>query len=1315
MNSKYFSNFFSPQLEPNASLLKDKRVLSQAWKKTNIFLRHNNSYTDLLDIEYYSFNISKNLKTLSEITEQNISKKIKTIPSPKSSTWEFSKEDDNVLIEDFNLWKSSKPEELEMRPISLIPIDLQVKLTSAVMCIAEAIESIQGDIKNETEDIINSQNSSYGNRLMCIWNNENGKDKAIFHAGSSELYEPYYKNYNNFLKRPFKIAKYYSSCMSSSNKIYLVNLDIAKFYDTIDCKRLIQTLESSLTKYYQNNKKIEVKEFIDHLEKLLDFEYTDAEEYKLLFNTLNGLPQGLAASGVLANAYMLEFDQNLTKTRNCDHYIIHDKIKEKSSYLKEKSLKEEDVNKELFIIRDYCRYVDDLRLVIEINKDIPYEKVKSIILDFINDTLNRSINDQTKFDQKLTFNNKKYEVYDYQKFLEKPISQQLHSHRALLSGIPTVEDINANLDSLKSLFINTMLKNNSKSENRLKLSSVNSAPWNVKDSTIKKFIATDFKKHLDIKTKTTPSNQFTNNEINYGYEELLYEKINISKLLIEAWATDPFLTYLLKLSFEINPCSKNLATVIEALKTKLIPSSNLTSIQLKEKYIAIYIACYLFDIGTDFIFKEKKEQSSRYKCFLELLSDFGLMIINKFPEDTPYYLLNKIILYLESIKFKFTLPKDYTKYYGENYYTKLVNLHSPLQSLKINSEEDVFNRKETEVEKILFLGLIAHNIYMTDSEFIIWFIRLLNSLEFHYKELITKKLYEENNILFRKVFSNNCGIEIEEKIKLISKYHPYLNFYQTKNINLVNDKKISLLRIILSNKNPFNQENALLLLTKSLLNKINVLNDINILNIDVSCKDWSNIQNPHYYKGNYFEIHINNNNKYDPIFNILPFWLTEANHLTKSCDSCLDPLFETNNLTYYQALYNIGSILRSCILGDFHYTSTRGMLNETYINYFGYKTSYYSRTFGLDNSLRQLSNKIHPITPWFGEFLFYCLRWPYAHFTLEMEVKYNNISNLIRERIAHQKAIYGRLTDLPMYIFPVKVNELNDTNKIKVGIVQPILPTGFDVKNPIYWSETDRLLQRNHLIHLCNLIERQMCAYNIANIKNNFVDLLVFPEVSIHKDDIDILKKLAQKLKTNIFAGLMFIQNPEKSNEIINQALWLIRNNDNEFEELIEIYQGKQNMTKHENKMKIKGHRPYQLIIQFNNQLGNSWKVSGSICYDSTDLKLGADLRDITDAFVIAAYNEDVKTFDNMASALSYHMYQPIILSNIGVYGGSTIQAPYSGHDKIIAHLHGINQIGFGIFELDINEFKSIDTPPATKKTKSPPAGYIGRNLSKLK
>ena len=120
-------------------------------------------------------------------------------------------------------------------------------------------------------------------------------------------------------------------------------------------------------------------------------------------------------------------------------------------------------------------------------------------------------------------------------------------------------------------------------------------------------------------------------------------------------------------------------------------------------------------------------------------------------------------------------------------------------------------------------------------------------------------------------------------------------------------------------------------------------------------------------------------------------------------------------------------------------------------------------------------------------------------------------------------------------------------------------------------------------------------------------------------------------------------------------------------------------------------------------------KIAAAICFDATDLDLISDLRERSDVFLVAALNQDVQTFDNMVAALNFHMYQPVILANSGEFGGSTAQAPLAKHEKLIAHVHGGNQVAVSVFEIEPSLFKKTASAKILREIKGPPAGYKGR------
>jgi hypothetical protein len=215
----------------------------------------------------------------------------------------------------------------------------------------------------------------------------------------------------------------------------------------------------------------------------------------------------------------------------------------------------------------------------------------------------------------------------------------------------------------------------------------------------------------------------------------------------------------------------------------------------------------------------------------------------------------------------------------------------------------------------------------------------------------------------------------------------------------------------------------------------------------------------------------------------------------------------------------------------------------------------------------------------------------------------------------------------------------------------------------------------------------------------------------------------ARKHRAIVLAGLtyeaLFAGQP-----LINSALWVIPewSADHGLQVLIRR-QGKCHLAPAEQELNaagavVQGFRPCQWLVGYDwsgrPEVQPLW-LTASICYDATDLALAADLRHHSDVFAIPALNKDVNTFDQMALALHYHMFQYVIVANNGQYGGSNAYIPHREvHVRQVFHLHGQPQASVAFLEIDdiagFLERKSKQrnqSPPVVDPNawKSPPAG----------
>lgn len=363
-----------------------------------------------------------------------------------------------------------------------------------------------------------------------------------------------------------------------------------------------------------------------------------------------------------------------------------------------------------------------------------------------------------------------------------------------------------------------------------------------------------------------------------------------------------------------------------------------------------------------------------------------------------------------------------------------------------------------------------------------------------------------------------------------------------------------------------------------------------------------------------------------------------------------------------------------------------------------------------------------PISPWLNEFIMRLLQWPGLEIRRDGVAGFDKIKTpadllkLVGKRLAYQRTLYGNVSKLPAYVLPVDGSKDSDLTKFKVALVQTLMPKDrdFSTADPLMWTAAYRSRHRAHLASICRLIEQQLIVSRFAERKPDAtaarrVDLLVLPELSVHPDDMWLLNRLSDSTGATIFAGQTFVYHPFLKKPI-NRGVWLLRQQTQAGRSIARAYQGKKHGIPWEVSVGVVGHRPYQVLVQFTDSRNKVATLTGAICYDATDLHLLADMREVSDGFVISALNKDINTFDIMASALQFHMYQPVMLANTGQFGGSTAQAPYKEHyERHITHVHGNDQAAVSIFEIDLLAFKNTAKTSVKKDKKAAPAGFTGR------
>jgi len=351
---------------------------------------------------------------------------------------------------------------------------------------------------------------------------------------------------------------------------------------------------------------------------------------------------------------------------------------------------------------------------------------------------------------------------------------------------------------------------------------------------------------------------------------------------------------------------------------------------------------------------------------------------------------------------------------------------------------------------------------------------------------------------------------------------------------------------------------------------------------------------------------------------------------------------------------------------------------------------------GMVHTAAALGGTTSAVTPWFSELLLGLLRWPgIADGQLRSQVpRFDSpaeLATIFLARLSEQATLYGKSSNIPAYRFPIEWR-LKETRTLRIVLVQGLMPStkDFGVDGLAGLSAAGyRQRHRNHTASLLNLAFHQLSARDSVLGKEHKpqVDLVVFPEYSIHIDDQDLMRGFSDATGAMLFYGLLGAAIPGTKSPA-NMGRWLVPQLRGERRSWIEIDQGKWHLTDEEKTLGVAPWRPYQVVLELNWKGEPGYRISGALCYDATDIALAADLKDVTHMFIVAAMNKDVKTFDGMVAALRYHMYQHVLIANSGEFGGSTAQAPYfQEHKRLVSHVHGSQQIAVSVFDVNVDDF----------------------------
>ena len=400
--------------------------------------------------------------------------------------------------------------------------------------------------------------------------------------------------------------------------------------------------------------------------------------------------------------------------------------------------------------------------------------------------------------------------------------------------------------------------------------------------------------------------------------------------------------------------------------------------------------------------------------------------------------------------------------------------------------------------------------------------------------------------------------------------------------------------------------------------------------------------------------------------------------------------------------FQLGFLLRFILSGepDFTRPVRRTGWKETESCYRPAESHWYQRLYGLYNGQPAFGDDWLPITDWVEGFLLALLRWPGCRAPEEFRWVEEGIEvarTQVGERIADLQQWRGNATGALILPLLARRPTATDVERpLRACVVQTAVPAFDDFRRTDLQLDGSviRRKHRNHLSAALAAVERMLALRETHKGSEGGLDWLILPELAVHPRDVHThLVPFARFHKAIVLTGLTY-EEIRTGQPLVNSALWIIPEWSDAYGLQIRTRrQAKAHLAPNEQAFNvggahvIRGFRPCQWLI------GYPWSsaadtepvwLTAAVCYDATDLGLAADLRDMSGVLAIPALNKDVRTFDQMALALHYHMFQLVVVANNGQYGGSNAYWPRSDpHIRQVFHMHGQPQASIAFLEID--------------------------------
>lgn len=1245
-------------ISPSLSDLGRECVLVQAWKKSIQYIRSHNWYADHLELDLTALSLPSFIEELSVVVQSRklTSNALRMVPAPKSHRWRYKAKFEN----ENEIWETTDLTIKKLRPLAHVSVRDQVLATAMMLCLADRVETRQGNPKLPINfEQYRSQVVNYGHRLFCDSYGTQQKHRW----GSTKLYRQYYEDFVKFNERPNLVLQEHSSDIKFDTAI--IQCDLSKFYDRVSPQLLHKKVRALQDTPAEDS-------FFDLFEKLFNWSWDDealakqyAEENNIAGGYLNvSLPQGLVASGFFANVVLLDFDRALI-----------------SSFGKEIA--------DGVVLLDACRYVDDIKLVVQLKKGIRESDAQALVLPWLNTSLTESA-------PGLVFNMEKTKTTiagREDRFLVKQSETANRIQRRVSGGF----DVALGTDLIGAIegFFHTQVRFDSDGdEGNDRKTKFMLGTTDMRDDTAKRFAAGKFRRVFRSLRPLLESNNvgFSSKDVDFDEDPDVTPStaVNLSKqemdekahlfasMLIESWVENPSNVRLLRVALDMVPDEQYLTKVLELLRgVWSVPARDRS-----QRDVALYCLAELFRAGAtetgmvgDNDCLPKGADLGKYQ---ELLLKEANSVLDCHA-TMPWYVLQQVALFVCAQNDLPTIEK-----------ISLCDSTSLLQhKLLARYLLDPYSIAQEQIPAFYVIAKNAFGISSTANQ--------LSS------RLISQKLFKsiiqispQSAAYLYRICGSANKVRLSDLAKLLGCTEP-----------TVGAETLTLAELAIQVPNPFHYEANLLSLAKCLLNHVETGRPDFLTPWEIACK-----------------VHIADDDATYPEYQPDSFEITTAEPQSTAFFKAPDGCDSEDRLKF-----TVGQLLRFALTGTLDNRRNEATDGGTYkIGRYRPPTSHWEQyRYGSYFGRSTFGSDWLPMSSWSESLLIELLQWPGC--ANKGQKRLIDIAIEVDERLLKLRRHYGKASKL-MFLeqrapYPGKA-PAKWNRSLRVGIVQSIVPDMGIFKAHADQPElNDPAIRNQHRSHLSAILEgvKQMLRIRDTHRSQKegefgTIDLLVFPELSVHPSDINaVLLPFVRSRRCIVLAGLVY--HKHESGDLINSALWLIPEwSEAHGLQIRRIEQGKAYLTKEELMLTPcpAPFRPAQWIIEFpwsSDSQADVLRISASVCFDATDLRLISDLKTRSDIFIVCALNKDVATFDRMAEGLHYHMYQGVLVVNNGEFGGSSFYLPYCDlHNRQVLHLHGQPQAQIAFVEISPEKMLSrptsegfADQYPAGK-WKSTPAGW---------